>query len=153
MKIFISYSTTDIKVVELFSNVLSQYGEVKYWAENRVLGEDSWKTIFSWIDSSDVVIALITGNTLTRAMAVGQEIGYAKGKKKIIPVVESSIPATELGCLSGITYQPIDVFNPIPAVMNIAGEIESIIVDQSQKQEAFVRLLVIGFLIWLFSQS
>src|SRR3972149_10931372 len=102
MKIFISYSTPDIKVVELFANILSQYGDVKYWAENKILGEDSWKTIFSWIDSSDVVIALVTGNTLTRAMAVGQEIGYAKNKKKIIPVVESSIPTTELGCLSGI---------------------------------------------------
>ena len=50
MKIFISYSTPDIKVVELFATVLSQFGEVKYWAENKELGEEAWKTIFSWID-------------------------------------------------------------------------------------------------------
>jgi len=153
MKIFISYSTPDIKVVELFANVLSQYGEVKYWAENKILGEDSWKIIFSWIDSSDVVIPLITGNTLTRAMAVGQEIGHAKGKKRIIPVVESSIPATELGCLTGITYQTINVFNPIPAVLEITKEIENMLIDQSERQNALFRFFLIGFFIWLFSQE
>jgi len=77
--------------------------------------------IFSWIDIADMVFVVITGNTLHRAMAVGQEVGHAKAKNKlIIPLVSPEVPSMELGFLSGIAYQPIDVKDPAPALQQVA---------------------------------
>jgi hypothetical protein len=82
MKIFISYSTDDIRLVHKIATSLCSYSEVYYWAKDYIPGEEVWPTIFSWIDNSDLVIAVITDKTVSRAMSVGQEIGRAKTKNK-----------------------------------------------------------------------
>lgn len=154
MKIFISYSTPDINLVQLFGKYLSSFGEIKYWAKDNIPGNESWETIFSWIDNSDVVLVLITGNTVSRAMSVGQEIGRAKTKNRlIIPIVEKSIPSTELGFLSGITYQPIDLSNPLPAVNKITQIVQQLSIEKTQKQNAALILAALGFFIWLLSEK
>jgi len=154
MKIFISYSTQDLGIVNLFANYLRPFGEVIYWSEDKILGKEAWDTIFSWIDSSDIVLVLITGNTVTRAMSVGQEVGRAKAKNKnIIPIVSSSVPINELGFLSGTTFQAIDVFNPLPAIIEIAKAIEKHSIAQKQNQNAALILAVIAFFLLLFSNK
>ena len=109
MNVFISYSVTDTALVGTVATRIKDLAQVKYWDKSKEPGKEAWPTIFSWIDSADLVLVLITGNTLARAFSVGQEIGHAKkGRKQIIPVVAKGIPSAELGCLSGITFIDLD---------------------------------------------
>ena len=88
MKIFISYSTPDVFIVHNLAERIKPFAEVYYWAHSNLPGQEAWPSIFSWIDSSDLVIVLITDNTVRRAMAVGQELGRAKTQgRTIIPIV------------------------------------------------------------------
>ena len=152
MKVFISYSTQDLDIVRLFAKQLQHFAEVKYWAENKVLGKESWDTIFSWIDSSDIVLVLITDNTVARAMSVGQEVGRAKAQNKyIIPIVTSTVPSSELGFLSGTTYQAIDPFNPIPAVLEITKALEKRSIEKKQNQNAALVLAILAIFIFIVS--
>lgn len=154
MKIFISYSTQDINLVQLFANSLSSFGEVKFWAKDKVLGNEAWETIFSWIDDADVVLVLVTGNTVFRAMSVGQEVGRAKSKNRIIiPIVEKSVPSAELGFLSGITYQQIDLYNPFPAMNSIAQTVQQLSAEKTRKQNVALTFAVIGFFLLLLTDK
>ncbi|MBL1214699.1 MAG: toll/interleukin-1 receptor domain-containing protein [Ignavibacteriae bacterium] len=154
MKIFISYSTKDLDIVNLFAEHLRPFGEVTYWAEDKELGKEAWETIFSWIDSSDVVLALITGSTVARAMSVGQEIGRAKAQNKnIIPIVSSTVPTTELGFLSGTTYQVIDPSDPYAAVLEITKTIKRYNLVEKQNQNTALVLAGLAFFILIFSNK
>jgi hypothetical protein len=109
MKVFISYSVKGLRLVELVSRQIQPHAKAVYWSRDRMPGQDAWATIFRWIDASDCVIAVLTGNVLERGESVHQEVGYAKGKGKVvIPLVGSSVPRDRLGCLHGITYLPLD---------------------------------------------
>ena len=78
MRLFISYSTGDLEIVDQIADALRPHAEVFYWDKDKEPGKDTWQTIFRWIDSADLVIAVITDKTVARAMSVGQEIGHAK---------------------------------------------------------------------------
>lgn len=154
MRIFISYSTADINIVNQLSMYLRPYGDVKWWAENKEIGQDAWQTIFSWIDSADIVIVLITDNTVARGLAVGQEVGRAKALNKfIIPIVSNSVSIAELGFMSGITYQQIDLHNPFPAIFRITEAVKKLSTDKEQKQNAAITLTILGLIILLLSDN
>ena len=122
MKIFISYSNDDLKLVKTYANFIKPHAEVKYWDKDKKPGDEVWPMIFQWIDESDIVLAIITDNTVSRAMSVGHEIGRAVTKgKRVIPFVAKGIPVSELGCLCSINYQEIDPENP-QAAMNFLLE-------------------------------
>ena len=141
-------------IVNLFANHLKPFGEVNYWDESKVLGEDAWNTIFSWIDSSDIVLVFITDNTVARGLSVGQEIGRANlQNKNIIPIVSASVPSSELGFLSGTTYQAIDPSNPIPAVLEITKALEKRSIEKKQNQNTAIVLAILAFFILLFSEK
>jgi len=126
MRVFISYSTPDLNLVHQIAKSAGANADVKFWAKDKEPGQDAWPTIFSWIDASDLVLVLITGHTVARAMAVGNEVGRAKAKGKlVIPLVSPGIPQAELGCLNGVTYEHIDPFNPMPALKRINALIAS----------------------------
>ncbi|MDA8161648.1 MAG: toll/interleukin-1 receptor domain-containing protein [Desulfobacteraceae bacterium] len=98
MKVFISYSTPDLGLVYKIAQHVAPHGEVFFWDKDKNPGTESWSTIFSWLDQSDLVLAVITERTLSRAMAVGQEIGRAKAKEKlIVPLVGPDVQAADLG--------------------------------------------------------
>jgi len=153
MKIFLSYSTPDEKLVHEIANYIRRHAEVYYWDKSKVPGSEVWPTIFKWIDQSDLVLVVITGNTVSRAMSVGQEVGHAKAKDKtIIPIVSSEVPISELGFLSGIIYQQIDPKNPGPAMQAI----ERIVLGRKQQIEWQRELFIIGgilLLVWLGSKK
>jgi len=154
MRIFISYSTQDINIVQLFAKSLLSFGEVRFWEKNKILGAEAWETIFSWIDEADVVLVLITGNTVYRAMSVGQEVGRAKSQNRlIIPIVEKTVPISELGFLSGITFQQIDLYNPIPAIDKIVQTVQHLSIEKEKKQNVALTLAVTGFFLWLLSDK
>jgi hypothetical protein len=141
MKIFISYSTADLALVRDIANYIKPHAEVYYWAETKVPGQADWPTIFRWIEQSDLVLVVITERTLSRAMSVGQEIGYAKDKGKIvIPLITPYVNDGELGCLRGIIYQRIQPDNPWPALQLI----EKVILAKKQELETKQALFVIG---------
>jgi len=126
MRIFISYSNPDLSIVRILANQISIWGEVFFWNQSNIPSEVAWEQIYNWIDNSDIVIVLITGNTVVRAMSVGQEVGRAKAMNKIIiPIVSNNVSSRELGFLSEITYQPIEISNPGPAIRDISKMIES----------------------------
>jgi hypothetical protein len=154
MKIFISYSTNDGNLVYQIANQIKPHAEVYYWDQNKTLGDGAWITIFNWIDSSDLVFAVITGNTVSRGMAVGQEIGRAIARgKTVIPLVTQEVPFSELGFLNGVTYQPINYYNLAPALQAVEG----VILQRKKKEEdAKQAMFLIGgavVLMLLASQS
>jgi TIR domain len=154
MNVFISYSTHDTDTVAKLAAELRQYANVYYWDQSKVPGQDAWQTIFQWIDSADLVFVVITGNTVHRAMSVGQEIGRANSKNKtIIPLVSREVPSTELGFLSGITYQPIDVWNPAPAIQQVALLASMKKQGIENGQNLALTVIAVGFLVWLFSDN
>lgn len=117
MNIFISYSTEDLSLVKKIIMQLGPFAKVSCWAKDHEPGQEIWPQIFGWIDAADIVLAVISDNTVVRAMSVGQEIGYAKKQDKLIlPIITHNVSGTELGCLQGINYLRIDNNNPGPAL-------------------------------------
>ncbi|MBI1821765.1 MAG: toll/interleukin-1 receptor domain-containing protein [Nitrospirae bacterium] len=153
MKIFISYSTDDLSLVHRIAEYLRPHVEVLFWDKSKVPGQEAWPTIFNWIDQSDLVLAVISDKTVSRAMSVGQEIGRAKAKTKtIIPLVAPGVSSSDLGCLNGITYQKIDPNNPGPALKNI----EKGLLERKLQFENTQTLLLLGgilALLWLVSKK
>ena len=117
MTIFVSYSVKDNLLVERIATLLRVQGHTVYWWQgSNEPGSEAWPQIFSWIVKADLVLAVITDAAVKRAMAIGNEIGHAKGKKKIVPLVAAGVPESELGCLKGIVHIPFDPANPQPAI-------------------------------------
>ena len=126
---------------------------VYYWDKNQQPGQNAWHSIYNWIDRSDIVIAVMTDRTVSRAMSVGNEIGYAKKAAKIIvPLVSYKVKDTDLGCLKGITYVRIDQRDMNPALNTIKRYISSL---KAKQQEDFQRALLIigGILLIMFLMS
>ncbi|MBI1912141.1 MAG: toll/interleukin-1 receptor domain-containing protein [Deltaproteobacteria bacterium] len=153
MKIFISYSTDDLNIVRSISNYIKQNSIVFYWDNNRIPGNEAWPTIFNWIDQSDLVLAILTDKTISRAMSVGQEIGRAKAQgKTIIPIVSSNVQFSELGFLNGVTCLKIERDNPGP----VFKELERIVLAKRQQKETQQLILLLSGIIgmiWLASNN
>lgn len=154
MDIFISYSTPDLQLVRDLADRLKPYANVYFWDDSKFLGQSAWEQVFQWIDISDLVVVLITGNTVSRAMSVGQEVGRAKAKDKtIVPIVSKEVLTNELGFLTGITFQPIDIANPAPALEAINKVANLYKEDLEKKKSLGILLLTVGIIVWLFSKA
>ena len=153
MKVFISYSGADLNMVRGIHSVIKDYAEVYYWDQNKEPGQDAWASIFSWINRSDLVIALITGRTVARGISVGSEIGHARAKSKtIIPLVSDKVPESELGCLKGVTYKQFDEENPTEALQKI----EYRILRRKSELDIQVGIAVViccSILLWLAARN
>lgn len=107
----------------------------------------------SGIDVSDLVLVVIKGETVSRAMSVGQEIGHAQAMgKSIIPIVTPEVSASNLGLLSGITYQRIDRYNPKLAIRAI----ENLVLRKKEQIEELMAVFIVGGIVglkWLASKS
>ncbi len=152
MKVFISYSVQDLKLVEFIAEQIKPHAEAVYWSRDRVPGQDAWATIHGWIDASGCVIAVLTDNVVQRGEAVHQEIGYAKGKgKMVIPLVGPDVPRDRLGSLHGITYLPLDS-DRFPDAMNRLKETLAGLAKNRQQQAWAVAGLV-GLAIWALAEG
>ena len=156
MKVFVSYSVEDTSLVrQLVAQLRSCTDKVFWWDGNKEPGQGVWLTIHDWIDQSDLVLAVLTGRTLARAMAVGNEIGYARAKGKfILPLVGPEVRSEELGCLSGVTYERINSENPGPAIEAVRLQIATR--EQQAADKALNLLLIVGgviAMIWLLLKA
>ena len=109
-KVFISHSTKDKDLIELLSKRLEEARIDCYLAERNLPVGEELKNIFSEIDSSDIVIALLTKDGESSEW-VNQEIGYAKkAGKLILPAVEEGLKPK--GILEGVKYEPFNKGDP-----------------------------------------
>jgi hypothetical protein len=155
LKVFISYSTSDLATVRRLAEFVEQHAEVKYWHRDNIPGEGDWATIHGWIDTTNLVVVFITGSVVTRGLAVGKEIGRAESRgKPIIALVGAEVPSSELGVLGGRTYIRLDKENPGAALVKLK---ESLRAREAQiKSDTFNAILAVGGAIlglWLLSSS
>jgi len=129
-------------------NQLEVFGDVFYWAQSNLPGQAAWEQIYNWIDNSDIVIVLVTKNTVVRALSVGQEVRRAKEMgKTIIPIVPNNIMPAELWFLSEIPYQPIDLDNPWPVIAKIK---QLVYLDDQVQNKKNMALLLAGIAFLIF---
>jgi hypothetical protein len=144
MKVFISYSMDDLSIVKTIASRIEHIAEIFYWDKDKTPGEKAWKSIETWINSSDVVFAVITDKTVSRGISVGQEIGIAKAKgKTIIPLVAAGIKDSELGCLSGITYERINPKQPLSNAIIERLVSKSASIETRELKDDFITLLFV----------
>lgn len=150
MNIFISYNATDIPIVEEAYANLKNVGDINFWNKDKIIGDVAWDSIFSWIDKADLVVVIITQNTLQRAMSVGQEIGRAKAKgKTILPLVAKGINASDLGCLQGVSYEILDIDNPSMSLTKISDHcLTHKKRSEEESKSLFLLLGIIAFILF-----
>ena len=148
MKVFISYSVGDTETVRNLASKIEGLAQVFYWEKSQEPGSQVWPKIFKWIDEADIVLVVISDQTIRRAFAVGQEVGHArKANKRIIPMVAKGVANTELGFLSGITYIPFDGAQPHEALAILMREIAMHQIKQADGEQ---KVLVLAGLALLF---
>jgi hypothetical protein len=153
MKMFISYSTADVELVRLLAAHIEPLGEIFYWGRDRILDEPDWPLIFRNIADSQVVLALITDNTVSRGIAVGNEIGYAMDKGKlIIPIVTDNVNSSQLGCLKGVTPAYLNRENPGPAMAQVSQALQAKKGDLEFGRGLALGAVIVGTL-WMLSSG
>lgn len=155
MRLFISYSTDDLDTVRQIADALHHHAEVYYWDKNKEPGKAAWNTIFGWIDDADLVVAVITDKTVSRAMSVGNEIGRAQTlNKTIVPLVAKGIKEKDLGCLGGITRITLSEGNMHDVIETLEGLIYKTKMKKEQQNRNFWTTLgVFGFLMLIFGDN
>ena len=144
LTVFISYSVHDTEVVNTINTHLRPHAKTLFWSQDKVPGQDAWNTIYSWINTADLVVVVLTGKTLSRALSVGNEVGYArKAGKQIIPLVSPEVPKGELGCLEGITYIRLDFDNPHQTIAQLHDALTKF---AKKKKETAQALAVLGLI-------
>ena len=110
MNIFISYSHDDRATVAKVARAIKPFANsVHWWNKSKEPGKIAWQSIFKWIESSRIVLAIISKKTVKRAMAVGNEIGYARANDiLVVPLIAPGVNRVDLGCLNGITSVDLD---------------------------------------------
>jgi hypothetical protein len=152
MRIFISYSSPDINIISILARQLRVYGDVYYWDKNNYPGDLGWEQIYTWIDNADIVLTLITDNTVARASSVRREVERAIAQNKfIVPIVSGSASKEDLGFLSGLNYHEINNNNLAPAITRIIE-----LIDKKRKDENCVTgliLVTIAFFLWVLNRK
>lgn len=152
MKVFISYSNGDLEFARSVASMIKPYALTTYWDQDRLPGDGDWSSIFSWINDSSIVLALVSESVIKRGLSVGQEIGYAKkAGKVIIPFVSKKVSRDDLGAIKDLTAIHYDELNPATAIK----ELEAAIQKQSSKiqNNEAVSILAVGAIVLLLLGS
>jgi hypothetical protein len=162
VKVFISYSAKDTHRVRIIADKLKKDSgaEVHWWEDSQRPGKVAWGQIFQWIEEADLVVVVISGSVLRRALAVGNEIGCAKAKGKvIIPLVWESpslwakllrefgakvgIGTDDLGCIGDLVHIRINEKNPEEGFQKLTEELR-LIAAQKDKETREAILALVG---------
>lgn len=169
MKLFISYSNSNLEFINILAIALSEHVTPLYWEKDKEPGENDWETIFKLIDQCDLVLVVITDSAVRRGFSVGQEVGYAKkAGKKIIPFVSKGVKVEDVGFLKGTTAVHLDESNPQQSIIELHSVVVKLkavndvrtLVDQAkalpvEKQIGNIGglLLIAGLTVLLFMSS
>lgn len=151
LKIFVSYSTKDISVVNVVKSMLVGSPVELFVAEYSVLpGRTLAPPIIAAIKQSDLFILLWSKNSASSEW-MPQEIGIAKAaNKRIIPVVLQSdlkLP----GFISDLKY--LDVPKDPQGALTWLRDNVFAQANEKQKQEAVAWLAIGGAILWLLSRK
>lgn len=163
MNIFISYSAKDTHRVQYIADQLKAGNNVAihWWEESQRPGQVAWSQIFQWIDAADLVLVVVSGNVLHRAMAVGNEVGYAKAKNRvIIPLVWESpgivarllrkfgarigIGTDNLACIGDLVHIRINEKQPADGLQKLQDELKQIAAAQQDEESRKAVLALLG---------
>lgn len=132
VKVFISHSTRDSRIVSILENYLKANGIFPYIAERDYQpGKSLSQKIISNIDTSDYFLVIYT-HIGKESNYVNQEIGYwikKMGYNNLIPLVEKGIIPE--GLLSGVEYIE---YNPNNPNVGISNAIKYLYYDTKEKQ-------------------
>ena len=151
LKLFVSYSTRDLALVNIAKAMLEGPGVEVYVAEHSLMpGKDIAQTVTAKIKECDLFLLLWSANAAGSDW-VPQEIGIAKASsREIVPVVLHRGVALP-GFISGLKYLDF-ASNPQGAFawleQNIAKRAEG-----KRAHEGLVWLGIGGALLWLFSKG
>ncbi|NJL44794.1 MAG: toll/interleukin-1 receptor domain-containing protein [Leptolyngbyaceae cyanobacterium SM2_3_12] len=93
MKVFISYSSADIKLAKRVANTLREAG-FQVWDDSQILPGENWgASLGKALEESDAMVVLLTPSSVHSA-SIFHEVGYALGKQeykgRLIPVIAAS---------------------------------------------------------------
>jgi hypothetical protein len=151
LKVFISYSTKDIEIVNFVKSMLAGAPLEVFVAEYNVApGTPLSPAIVTAIKQCNLFILLWSQNSRASEW-VPQEIGIAKSEgKQIIPaVLQPNLPLP--GFISDLKYLDVPK-NPQGAFTWLRDNVLAKATEK-QKQEGAAWLAIGGALLWLFSRS
>lgn len=142
MRVFISYSTKDLRLVRALSKILTREDITVYVAYFDIKpGAHLWKKIEENIKQSSCLIAVLTKHG-SRSEIVNQEIATANAVGiPVIPIVEKNVLLK--GLLAGREYIEFDKENPAFAYRKLGEYLKGI------KTLKFSRKLSVGLSKWL----
>ena len=145
-KVFISHSIKDLNLIIWLKDCLQRNGiETYIFEEYQQPGTRVSEKIAEAIDVSDCVLAFMTKDG-SRSQWVHHEVGYAKGKgKMIIPVVEQGVISG--GFLEGVEYIPFRRDDPYDAIDRTAHFLS---LKKAKKEEEQRSKVVLAGLIVFF---
>lgn len=150
-KVFISYSTKDISVVDYLSKILKDMSIEAFVAADSVgPGRPLSESINTAIKGCDLFLLLWSSNSKTSEW-VPQEIGIAKSSGKLIlPVILE--PGLELpGFIKDLKY--LETYkDPHVAIAYLRDYVLSL-AQEKGKRDSLVLLSIFGALLWLFTKK
>jgi TIR domain len=135
-QVFLSHSTHDLVWAERLKASIEGMGVPVYLAEQDVRpGMNLAEKVTQAIDASEVVVVLISDNSVS-ASYVNHEIGCAlKAKKVIIPLVQPGIESDKLGMLQGVEYIPFDFAHPHEGLARLRMALQRLVQEQAAKKQ------------------
>jgi len=152
-KVFLSHSSGDAEVVNMFRNQAVAAGVEVYLAEHDVqAGESLAMKVRSAIRRSDAIVVLLTKSGAASAY-VHQEVGVAvEAGKPVIPIVETGV--SSLAMLGGIEYISFDPAHPEGAIRDLTSLLTRLAEQMRREDEARARrqpqmemLVLLGLLV------
>ena len=150
IKVFISHSTKDFKLVKFLAKFLESYGIEAYIAERDYkIGRSLSQKINQNIDTSDYFLVVYTTNGKDSSF-VNQEIGYWINKRRdsdLIPFVEKGLNPS--GFLSGVEYIEFNPLNPNLGIANVKRYITQS-TKMKKKQAIYSTIAALGIVGLIF---
>lgn len=123
-KIFLSYSYNDRPWVEQFAIALEKEGIDVWFDRDIALGEDFGERIQSALRASNILIVLLSSNSV-KSSGIFFELGAAvAGNKRIIPIVIDDIGNEQLP-LPVMKYQYLRESSPVSAAKVVVKAVQN----------------------------
>jgi hypothetical protein len=148
MKVFISHSTKDMKIIEEFKKLVEAQGIKAYVAiEDIHPGDPLWKKIESNIKSSNCLVALMTREGV-KSGSVQNELGIARAKGiRIVAIVEKGVEAK--GILAELEHIVLDRNRPDQALESAATYLGKLKKKKDEESNLVGILILAGCLAWI----
>ncbi len=148
MKVFISHSTKDMKIIEEFKKLVEAQGIHAYIAVDDVQpGDILWKKIEDNIRSSNCLVALLTREG-AKSGAVQNELGIARAKGiRIVAIVEKGVEAK--GILAELEHIVLDRTRPDQALVSAAAYLGKLKKKKDDEGNLVGVLILAGCLAWI----